>query len=270
MKRSVICILLSIAFLLACCPCKQIPSEFQRQPQKRQFSHGYIPTSLDSLLLFNAWDGRSCLALDSFFQLWDNQSRVVMAQSAAPDDTMKAVYDLFELLFSEATDSATSKYVALQESVLVTVVDSETYAFLGTLAFYERREFHEKSGPARAFRSPINAGKPILCGLPEFHKALKFLFLEDDEGRLLDVENLHWETVFAKSNFLDPYLQVRPDHWGIVMLTCSDPIMPSVLFDEKLSKAMVEFQSWGCGGTWEYTRQDSIWVKSREINFWIE
>lgn len=193
-----------------------------------------------------------------------------MTQEAPPDDTMRAVYGLFEALFLQSNNSASSKYAALQDSVTVIVVDSSAYTAIRSLSDVSLSDFRIKDGRARLFRYPFNLDKPTLIGFPEFHKALSILCLEDDQRRFLDVKDLDWETVFAKSRLLQPYLQVQPNHWGIALLTFTDPVMPSVILDESLSMALVEFQSWGCGGTSEYTRQDTSWIKTAEIDFWIE
>ncbi len=270
MKKLAFCALLAVLIALACCPCKQVPSKYQRQPKKRQFSHGYVPTSLDSLLLFNAWDGRSCLALDSFFQLWENQSRMAIAQEAPPDDTIKVVYELFEILFSQVTDTTTGKYIAIQDSVTVAVVDSTSFDAIRSLAAESFDGFQKKYGRSHAFRGPIEIGKPTLCGFQEFHKAINFFFLEDDLNRLCNFDSLEWASLYAKSKLLEPYLRAHTSHWGIAILTYATRTMPSVILNDKLSRAIVEYRDWASGGRAEFSYTGTQWVQTREIITWIE
>lgn len=257
----------------ACCPCPENTAIRDRFGHRMPSSY-YTPTGLDSLLLDRAWDVHSCPAMDSFFQLWEEQSEKARAERGHPlNDTMFAAYELFLDVFQPDSEQIFSKYIVLQDSIQVLVVDNGTYDTLPMGSAYDLPVNLRTSARTLAFRPLLPSTRPVLVWRGDFWQAVNYYFNETDgsyRGGISDINYPDSKVINQKERLIGPYLPLSPFHRGFGFTVFSYPIIPAIMFDCDLKRARVYYEYSFSGGMYGYELQGSAWTRTGEGSVWIE
>jgi hypothetical protein len=212
--------------------------------------------------------------MDSFFQLWEEQSEKALAERGHPlNDTMSAAYELFHDVFQPDSEQIFSKYIVLQDSIIILVVENRVYDTLAVPTADDLTKDLLATARTFAFRPLLPSTRPILVWRKDFWQAVSYYFNEYDgiyRRGISDISYPDWKVINQKEQYIRPYLPLSPFHRGFGYTVFSYPIIRAIMFDCDLKRARVYYEYSFSGGMYGYELQGSAWTKTIEETFWIE
>lgn len=230
----------------------------------------YYPTEWDTLLVraFKHSD-TSCVQL--FFREWQRAGRPeTVIEEHGMDDTVAALYELYNAFRGLKDTLVDRPYVVLQNSIRYAVAEPTAYDSLSRVT-PSRRFDRATMKWETAFQPTIPAGARVVY-LDEEHECVLNYFFNETNGSSSCVPEEMRERLRAKAEFVGEYIQITQQHWVLGFNYLTWPALQSVVFSPNLSEAQIWYQdTWCSGGRLEFVRTDSGWVKvvGAEVVTWV-
>jgi hypothetical protein len=238
--------------------------------------------------LENAFTLHSPRRMERFLRNWHRRFRQNETTLGAQNDTLRAVYDLFAVVFNPnllrrptgAQSDSPYRYAVIQQEILF-------YTFNDT---YFDRNFTSSTSRYHTLRLPDGRYSIIENFRPQIkNPEIKSLYLSDDYRKAFDLflgtydfsetlnegGSLMNRVRFSPESrerwfFLQDFLYIQAGHWGGYWLYETPPWIGFILLNKSLDKAVVELRANYSGVEILFHKTASGWEKQKVIVEWIE
>jgi len=244
----------------------------QKIPQKAVLTAGDLTTGLESAYRLKNPD-----VLDKVLRQW-NMALGADSTSMLPNDTIKAVYDVFREFYSpfnllrlgnwewENKLNAGSKYAVIQDKIFFAILAKDT---VSDYSFSElTRDSIENFRP----KVDLNPSK-VLYSTPAYANVINiYLGTESTklgDGGIMNPSRPQGESE-ARYNFLHPFIPILHGHWGGYWHIATHPHVGTIVFNRHLNEAEITFRVGYQGGEATLEKKGSQWVIIKSRATWIE
>lgn len=238
--------------------------------------------------LETAYRSESRIGIEHFFDKWEKNYRSNSIDACRQNDTLAAVYTLFETFFrpifkyhhpSQRQRGSIYRYAVIQSDIRFHVIgdrefkeyfesNDENYSYLLNVCGFDTYSV------IRNFRPRIEIPDVKCLSLtPEYHAALN-IFLgnahsETGAGNIMSPARAQGESQ-RRADFLSDYFFLIYGHWGGYWQYETPPSVRYIILNNTLNKAAVETRTIYSGTGFLLYKGDSGWQKQRELYNWIE
>lgn len=215
--------------------------------------------------------------LDKVLMQW-NKALQPDSTPLLPNDTIKAVYDVFREFYSpfdllRLGDwewgnklNGGSKYAVIQDEIFFAVLTKDS------VSGYQFSELTRDS--IENFHPPVNL-KPsqVLYSTPVYTKVINnYLGTESTklgEGNIMNPSRPQGESE-KRYDFIRPFLPILHGHWGGYWHIATHPHVGTIVFNRHLNQAEINFRVGYQGGEAFLEKKGNNWVIIKSRATWIE
>lgn len=233
--------------------------------KSHHYKKPYLATQTDRELL-KYFEENSQDSLKQFFNNWENELRPYSrSKIEGLNDTLKAIYAVFNIFYTTKPAYFGFKYIILQNSI--------SYAVIRDIAVFEKYTMERRQKDTitpdtltdfRPYKG--KAFNQILYLNDKYKSALNYFFNEEN-GNYNCIQNFDKELTEKKRTFLSSYISLPADHR--CKMYYSFPYIEKIIFNSDLSGAKIFFRnSVSSGGGKVYSIIDGKWTFIKDLLYW--